>query len=106
MIKYTVYRADWLAEGTGEFDYEGWEMMKPSAEIDSRTERSVSFDTLEAATKFAEIILKDRTGDRWFAKLEIRKFTIDLFKEYSIENELDNSCCCDPYCGESCIKCR
>jgi len=74
MIKYIVYRADWLATGTGEIDpKEGWEIMKPSTEFDIRTERSSSFDSLEEATKFAEQVLASRAGDRWIATLEIRK---------------------------------
>lgn len=65
---------------TGERDYEGWAMLEPSAtEIDDRTERTNTFDTLEEAIKFAENVLSN-DHDRWLAKLEIRKVSTEIVK--------------------------
>jgi hypothetical protein len=74
-IYYTVDSADWA------IDYaEGLEAPKPlTTEIDDRTIRSVFFDTLEEAEKYAQDCL--RNDDEWLAYLEIKKHIVETVKK-------------------------
>lgn len=85
IIIFAVDRADWGIQDSDEIMEDGFKKPIPSNDIDNRTIRSSTFDTLEEAEAFAKNIISNRTDsngelDIWLAYVEIRKHIIETVK--------------------------
>lgn len=84
-IMFTVDRANWCLKYSDEIMEDGFKKPIPSNDIDDRSIRSSTFDTLEEAETFAKNIISNRTYsngelDIWLAYLEIRKHIIETIQ--------------------------
>jgi hypothetical protein len=67
---YTVNYAEWDIVNPNDLD----ETAIPSdVDIDDRTIRHQTFDSLEEANKYANMIVKNHSDDEWLAYIEVKE---------------------------------